>query len=886
MESISFMDDQSTGCPIAILIPQMARDQIYSCYIKNYLGHVQNEIVAYKLFKNQKNTTVTEQKTYLAQELFPLLRQLDVKYLIVCDADYFKTLSGAKSAESSLGYVLDSKGSFKDEHGQVHSFEGFKIAYCPNFRSTLYDEAKGYRNIDLGMTAFRNYLDGEYVPPGTDIIHKAYYPKTVDKIREILDQLLEENRDLTSDIEAFSLKHYSAGIGTITFCVDQHNGVAFGVDLIDGPDGMPVLRPSEESAIIRQMLKDFFIEIRNRGLRILWHSASYDIYVLIYQLFMKDILDTEGLLEGIDVFLDPNCWEDTKHIVYLATNSCSGNNLGLKHNAHEFAGNYAVDEIKDITKIPFDHLLQYNLIDGLSTWFVYDKFFPIMVQDEQLEIYVKLFKPATIDIIQMQLTGMPLDMDMVKELNEELQQEADNLEDIVLSNPLLEQFLHHKRLRWIDKENARLKKKRRSMDDAKEKVSFNLNSPDDLKEILYDPQFMGLPVIDLTDSKEPSTGGETLEKLVNHTDKDDVIEFLNALTAYKSVYKLLTAFLPKFLEAYKGPDGWHYLFGNFNLGGTLSGRLSSSNPNLQNLPAKGKWAKKVKACFKAPPGWLFVGLDFDSLEDRISALQTKDPQKLKLYIDGYDGHCLRAYSYFKDQMPDIDPDSVQSINSIKKKYPVLRNESKTPTFSLTYGGTFISIINQMGWTEQKAKSIEASYHDLYKVSDDWVADRIQEATETGYVTCAFGLRVRTPILAKTVLKTRRTPYEAQSEARSAGNALGQSYCMLNSRASVEFMRKVRDSEFRLTIRPSAHIHDAQYFLIRDNIDDLLFVNEHLVKAVQWQEDPLIWHEQVKLGGEVSVFYPSWAEEMVIPNNVSSDEIPAIARKHLEEYGLI
>ena len=106
-------------------------------------------------------------------------------------------------------------------------------------------------------------------------------------------------------------------------------------------------------------------------------------------------------------------------------------------------------------------------------------------------------------------------------------------------------------------------------------------------------------------------------------------------------------------NAVQGPDDWHYLFGNFNLGGTVSGRLSSSKPNLQNLPANSKYAKAIKSCFQSPPGWIFVGLDFASLEDRISALTTKDKNKLKVYTDGFDGHCLRAYNYFNSRMPNI-----------------------------------------------------------------------------------------------------------------------------------------------------------------------------------------------------------------------------------------
>ena len=62
----------------------------------------------------------------------------------------------------------------------------------------------------------------------------------------------------------------------------------------------------------------------------------------------------------------------------------------------------------------------------------------------------------------------------------------------------------------------------------------------------------------------------------------------------------------------------------------------------------------IKECFEAPPGWLFVGLDFDSLEDKISAVTTRDPEKIKVYSDGYDGHCLRALAYFASDMPDIE----------------------------------------------------------------------------------------------------------------------------------------------------------------------------------------------------------------------------------------
>ena len=75
--------------------------------------------------------------------------------------------------------------------------------------------------------------------------------------------------------------------------------------------------------------------------------------------------------------------------------------------------------------------------------------------------------------------------------------------------------------------------------------------------------------------------------------------------------------------------------------------------NLQQIPSNSTYGKVIKKCFKTKAGWLFVGADFASLEDRINALLTKDTNKLRVYTDGFDGHSLRAYSYWGDSMPDI-----------------------------------------------------------------------------------------------------------------------------------------------------------------------------------------------------------------------------------------
>jgi len=860
MKYLTFGPQAQQSYKICILVNNIRKDEILRAYVEPY-GLDPNDILVIELHQapGKKKTSAAEMKAYITEELLPVFEDLQIEFLLVGDGDYFKTITGVAKVEAMLGYVMKSK------FGEVHA------AYVPNFRTIFYDPIKINEKIALGVGAIKAWIQRTYQAPGVDIIKEAHYPRTVEEISAWL-QALHTHPALACDIEGFGLKHFNAGIGTITFCWSDNQGIAFPVDLGNEP---------EVARAIRSLLKRFFETYKGT---LIYHSISYDAYVLVYQLFMDHLLDNVGLLHGLEVMLPEGRWHCTKLISYLATNSCAGNKLSLKVQAQEYAGDYAQEDIKDIRKIPLPQLLQYNLVDGISTVFVFQKHWPTLISDQQLEIYETIFKPATIDIIQMQLSGMPVNMVRVGEVKALLQQDNDSAILRMQTNPRMQSFVYYLKEEHVRKRNEKLKTKRISLSDPEcDDVLFNPNSGPQLQDFLF--EHLALPVLSRTQAKQPSTDGDTLKALKNHTKNPDILGFLEALIDFKAVDKILTSFIPAMENAQLGNDGWHYLFGNFNLGGTISGRLSSSGPNLQNLPANSRYAKMIKSCFQAPPGWFFCGIDFSSLEDRISGLTTKDPNKLKVYTDGFDGHAMRAVSYFGEQMPDIDPNSVESVNSIAVKghiYGHLRQDSKTPTFLLTYGGTYIGIMAQMGWTEDKAKAVEARYHELYQESDKWVAAKLKQACQDGYVTVAFGLRVRTPLLHQTVLGTGKTPFEAEAEGRTAGNALGQSWCLLNSRAGSEFMGKVRASEFKHQIKPCAQIHDAQYFLVRDNIDAIRFTNDNVVKACQWQNHPDIWHDTVKLGGELSIFYPSWAEEGGIPNDASNEQIYAAFEEHIHK----
>ena len=191
-------------------------------------------------------------------------------------------------------------------------------------------------------------------------------------------------------------------------------------------------------------------------------------------------------------------------------------------------------------------------------------------------------------------------------------------------------------------------------------------------------------------------------------------------------------------------------------------------------------------------------------------------------------------------------------------------------------------MSNLGWSEEKAKKVEANYHDLYKVSDEYVAERLRRACRDGYVEVAFGLRVRTPLLAKTIWDSPKVPAASKAEGRTAGNALGQAYGLLNNRAAVEFWQRVWASPYRYDILPCALIHDAIYALIRDDVRIVEWVNRNLIECMRWQKLPEIQHDTVKLGAALDIFWPDWAHPVTLPNDCDQAKIVEVCTKHREE----
>lgn len=736
-----------------------------------------------------------------------------VTHLAIQDAPLFKRLTGRTKVVNTAGYVFPSK------YGNYH------VCYIPPARAITLDERVKVE-AQASLDALQAHLEGRYIEPGSTtevVIHKAT------ELSLWAERLLALPV-LVVDVETTGLKHYESDIRTIGFALSKTEAVVF------------------EFKDVQSHLVAFF---ENYAGIVVMHRAAFDLTQLIHKLWMRSLDDQDGIMRGIDCLLMKS--QCSLILSYVVTNTCAGNELGLKPQVQSVYGNYGIEET---WKAPLEEIIPYNGKDCAATLWLYEKHLADL--GELDHVFYRLNSYLR-EIVWMQLVGLPINQDTAVKNAEILTNRQKELHDQIAAHPIVEQYMVLHREAWAARKNAKYKKKRVAPAECDE--TFNPGSHLQMQRLLY--EVMGLPVIAFTDTKQPATDGDTLKALVNHTEEKDL---LKAFIELSQVEKLISSFVPHFVNA-PAVAGHHCLYGFYNIGGTQSGRLSSDSPNQQNLPSNGNdFAKYIKEMVSAPEDWLFVGADFTSLEDKIITLLTRDPNRMKVYTDGYDGHSLRAFSYFRDQMPDIE-DNLEGINSISKKYKHLRQDSKAPTFALTYAGTWVTLVKNCGFTEEQARAVEERFHQLYSVSDDWTTSKLAVAKDRGWTDLAFGLRLRTPVLKASVSGKAR-PAEAAAEERSAGNAFGQSYGLLNSRAAHAFMDRVIEAKLWNDIRPAAQIHDAQYYWVRKSVKLLKWVNDNLIPEMEWDGLPELQHDVIKLGGTLIVYSPNWANELQIPNGAS------------------
>lgn len=264
-----------------------------------------------------------------------------------------------------------------------------------------------------------------------------------------------------------------------------------------------------------------------------------------------------------------------------------------------------------------------------------------------------------------------------------------------------------------------------------------LNSPIQLRKLLYEE--LGFPVLETTETGEASTSRTALQALLKRglkprraKDPERAVELLQAKLEYEAIKKLLSTYTDSLLEKLD-PDRRIHTF--YNTVGTVSGRMSSSDPNLQNLPRllPEEVADKpylqgvdIRKAFEADPGYVFVSADYTSMELVMCAAVSGDETMRDLLNQGRDLHAYTARYAFK---VGLDLDDAE----FKKKYKDYRQKAKTVNFALIYGGTKFTLVKNFGFSEEEAEQLIQGYFKAYPRVETWMEEVYRQLGKQGYV---------------------------------------------------------------------------------------------------------------------------------------------------------
>ena len=246
---------------------------------------------------------------------------------------------------------------------------------------------------------------------------------------------------------------------------------------------------------------------------------------------------------------------------------------------------------------------------------------------------------------------------------------------------------------------------------------FNIASPKQVGEILFDK----LKIVEKakkTKTGQYVTSEEVLQQLKNkHEIVADILE-------HRGLKKLIGTYidaLPKLINPRTG-----HIHTSFNQTITATGRLSSSDPNLQNIPIRGEDGKEIRKAFIPEPGCLFFSADYSQIELRVMAHLSQDPQMIEVFREGKDLHAATAANIYKKPIDEVTRDE--------------RTKSKRANFGIIYGITVFGLAERLDIPRDEAKMLIEGYFATFPQVHDYMEKSKEIARQKGYVTTLFGRR--------------------------------------------------------------------------------------------------------------------------------------------------
>jgi DNA polymerase-1 len=498
------------------------------------------------------------------------------------------------------------------------------------------------------------------------------------------------------DTETNSLNPHQANL--VGFSLSCEAGKAAYFPIAHDYDGAP--QQLEREWLLAQ-LQDL---LNNKNALLIGQNLKFDL----------EVLNAAGVSYQCQLF-------DTLLAAYVLNKTNARLNLGalakqyLNHNVIEFT-DIAGKGAKQLTfnQIDLAQAAPYAAEDADIAWRLYEVLKINLSENKTLgKVFTDLDLPQLALLTRMECHGVLLDAELLGEQSADMQLRLDVLEK--------------KAYELAGNE-------------------FNLASPKQLREILFDKQ--KLPVIKKTPKGDPSTNEEVLQQLALDYPLPKLIIEYRSLSKLKSTY---TDKLPEEINPHTGR-----VHTNYNQALTSTGRLSSNNPNLQNIPVRSEQGRKIREAFIAPDGYQILAADYSQVELRIIAHLSEDKGLLKAFADGLDIHRATASEVFATPFDQVTSDQ--------------RRSAKAINFGLLYGMSAFGLAKQLDIGRGEAQTYLETYFQRYPGVKTYLDETRELAGQQGYVETLYRRRVYLPNIHAKQAMLRQAAERAAINAPMQGTA--------------------------------------------------------------------------------------------------------------------
>ena len=519
---------------------------------------------------------------------------------------------------------------------------------------------------DLGLHGLIKQFDIQASEEKT-VINSDY--KTITTKKE-LDQLIEairKNPYVSFDTETTSLDYMQAQLVGISIALEPNE--AFYIPINHNYEG--VGKQLDEDVVL-DALRPF---LESENIPKIGHNLKYDRHIL-----HNVGIELKGKLLDTMLYSYVNNSTITRHNL----DAVSKRYLNINPTSYEEVAGKGAKQIS-FSEVSIDVASEYASEDSDIALKLYHHIEPLVKKEKRLaNLYTEVEGPLIYTLGDIERNGVLIDSEKLNQQSKKLEAKILELESKVQKN-------------------------------AGE--DFNLGSPKQLQEILYGK--LGLPVIKKTPKGQPSTSEAVLQELsMDFPIVKDILSY-RAISKLKSTY---TDKLPKMVN----PDTGR-VHTSYHQAVTATGRLSSSDPNLQNIPIRSEEGRRIREAFIAPDDYKILAADYSQIELRIMAHLSKDDGLLDAFAKGQDIHKATAAEIFSSAIDDVTPNQ--------------RRSAKAINFGLIYGMSAFGLSKQLQITRAEAQSYIEQYFDRYPKVKDYMEETKLSAKQMGYVETVFGRRL-------------------------------------------------------------------------------------------------------------------------------------------------